>query len=304
MAEPDRTVQVNLRLPMSLKEAAEREAAADHRSLTSLVEKLLADHVKTKPTLEAWHERAQTRLLSVLAERRTQVPSLLARSYSIETRYPEEIHAASILRILHKIHANLANFIPNPEIFYPYSRKEIAPYFVYDPNFHRKNFAEILECVALPENNIQNTEFWRISSNGLASDVRSFPEDHESFQIYQLEPGKWFSPILMARELYSLIQHAYLLSQQFTSSAKVEFRCEWTGLSERQIGDWGSGASFPEGMARVDTCVTSGEWSIDDVRMRWPEIASALGGRVVRLFAPNFDYSAEFIRNHLRIITG
>ena len=46
MAKEAKTAQVNLRLAPSLKEAAERAAADDQRSLTSLVEKLLSDHLK------------------------------------------------------------------------------------------------------------------------------------------------------------------------------------------------------------------------------------------------------------------
>ena len=40
-----KTAQVNLRLEPKLKAAAEKAAAKDHRSLTSLVEKLLTDHL-------------------------------------------------------------------------------------------------------------------------------------------------------------------------------------------------------------------------------------------------------------------
>lgn len=43
-----KSAQVNLRLQPSLKEAAEKAAADDHRSLTSLVEKLLADYLRKK----------------------------------------------------------------------------------------------------------------------------------------------------------------------------------------------------------------------------------------------------------------
>jgi hypothetical protein len=42
-----KTTQVNLRISAELKEAAERAAEADQRSLTSLIEKLLVDHLKT-----------------------------------------------------------------------------------------------------------------------------------------------------------------------------------------------------------------------------------------------------------------
>jgi hypothetical protein len=40
-----KTAQINLRLAPWLKAAAEKAAAADHRTLTSLIEKLLLDHI-------------------------------------------------------------------------------------------------------------------------------------------------------------------------------------------------------------------------------------------------------------------
>ena len=41
-----KTAQVNLRLDPQLKALADKAAAADNRSLTSLVEKLLTDYLK------------------------------------------------------------------------------------------------------------------------------------------------------------------------------------------------------------------------------------------------------------------
>jgi hypothetical protein len=52
MANETKTAQVNLRLQPSLKEAAEKAAAADHRSLTGLIEKLLADYCKKRGLLK------------------------------------------------------------------------------------------------------------------------------------------------------------------------------------------------------------------------------------------------------------
>ena len=48
MAKETKNAQVNLRIRPSLKAAAEKAAADDQRSLTSLIEKLLADYLKTK----------------------------------------------------------------------------------------------------------------------------------------------------------------------------------------------------------------------------------------------------------------
>jgi len=43
-----KTAQVNLRVDPQLKAAADKAAADDHRSLTSLIEKLLSDYLKRR----------------------------------------------------------------------------------------------------------------------------------------------------------------------------------------------------------------------------------------------------------------
>lgn len=53
MPREAKSAQVNLRLQPSLKEAAEKAAAEDRRSLTSLIEKLLADHLRQRGYLES-----------------------------------------------------------------------------------------------------------------------------------------------------------------------------------------------------------------------------------------------------------
>jgi hypothetical protein len=52
MTEENRTAVVQLRIRPSLKAAAEKAAAEDSRSLTSLVEKLLTDHLKKRGLLK------------------------------------------------------------------------------------------------------------------------------------------------------------------------------------------------------------------------------------------------------------
>ena len=48
MTREGKTTQVNLRLQPSLKQAADRAAADDRRSLTSLIEKLLDDYLRQR----------------------------------------------------------------------------------------------------------------------------------------------------------------------------------------------------------------------------------------------------------------
>jgi hypothetical protein len=47
-----KTAQVNLRLEPKLKVAAEKAAESDHRSLTSLVEKLLTEYLRERGFLK------------------------------------------------------------------------------------------------------------------------------------------------------------------------------------------------------------------------------------------------------------
>ena len=47
-----KTATLNLRIDPALKEAAERAASDDQRSITSLVEKLLVEHIKAKGYLK------------------------------------------------------------------------------------------------------------------------------------------------------------------------------------------------------------------------------------------------------------
>ena len=46
-----KTAQISLRIDPNLKEAAEKAAGEDHRSLTSLVEQLLTSHVRRRHVL-------------------------------------------------------------------------------------------------------------------------------------------------------------------------------------------------------------------------------------------------------------
>jgi hypothetical protein len=46
MPERNKIAQINLRILPTLKTAAEKAAAADNRSLTSLIEKLLQDYLR------------------------------------------------------------------------------------------------------------------------------------------------------------------------------------------------------------------------------------------------------------------
>jgi hypothetical protein len=72
MMRRKKTAQITVRIDSKLKEAAEKAAAQDHRSLTALIERLLTKHVRGRGSLSApkrpHKEAARTALKLALRE--------------------------------------------------------------------------------------------------------------------------------------------------------------------------------------------------------------------------------------------
>jgi hypothetical protein len=302
MSEESKTSQVNLRLQPALKKAAEKAAAQDHRSLTSLIEKLIADHVRTRPTLEAWHTRAIERFVKTVQNQ--QAGNRLkhgysAHSYCIHTSTGEQLAAHELTDILRATHANLGGVFTSPHLFYPYTRKELLPYFTFDDQLPYGSADEILEFAG--DASIMSwLEFWRLSPAGLASNIRPHLEDSPEFEERALKSGSWFCPYFLTRRLTEIVRHAVTLSRRFASAEAVAFRCQWTGLQDREIADPDPSIRWSPGkIARTGHRVSVVEWSTKDLEGQWAQVVCALGGPVMRLFDPAFDYSPEFIERQV-----
>jgi len=186
------------------------------------------------------------------------------------------------------------------DFFYVYQNNpDLIPYFTSDSKIFHKSMEEILEFLSIETRD--RIGFWRVSPVGMATHIDTHFEDREDLPYGPrgLLPGKWFWPRRLTRKLTQLVMHAGELAQTFPSAETVEFRCEWSGLRERQIADPEAMGNGPEGIARVDHCVTVGEWPITALRRSRLQIVSDLGGPVIRLFDHGSDYSPEFIQAHL-----
>jgi hypothetical protein len=298
---PDaKTAQVNLRLSSSLKARAEMAAAQDHRSLTSLIEKLLADHLQGRASLQSWHCRAQFRFEELLLQRGgTAAAALMPRSFralsfAISTADGAEFKPQDLLQAVRSLPAGMRGVFLNPSLFHAYTRPELAPNFTAEAD----TSAEILESAVFPDvANLGDTvDFWRIAPTGFATHVRTYNEDRDDLRKQVCKNGgKWFWPYQMIRDLYELVLHGYLLAERLKSAESIEFRCEWWGLRDRKIADAEPGVHWTEGkIAREDHRVTRGEWAIDKLR-HTPDVVSALAAPVLRLFDPSFDCSADWV---------
>jgi hypothetical protein len=100
-----------------------------------------------------------------------------------------------------------------------------------------------------------------------------------------------------------LVVHAGFLSDRFRTAESVEFRCEWTGLQERELknldrfaGDW-----LHASAARVNGRITECEWPAGQLLKDWPIVVNLLAGPVIRLFDPTFECSPEWIKQQMDV---
>ena len=294
-----KTAQVNLRLSSSLKARAEKAAAQDHRSLTSLIEKLLADHLQGRASLQNWHRNAQARFEELLLKRgATAAAALMPRSFralsfAISTADGAEFNAQDLLQVVRSLPTGLRGVFLNPTLFHAYTRPELAPYYAANADDSR----EVLESAVFPDvANLKDTvDFWRIAPTGLATHIRTYNEDRDELRQQVCKGGgRWFWPYQMIRDLHELVLHAYLLAKRLETAESVEFQCEWWGLHDREIADAEPGVHWTEGkIAREDHRVTRGEWAVEELRQT-PDVVSALAAPVLRLFDPSFDCSPEW----------
>src|SRR5260221_5468304 len=87
MSPAVKTVQVNLRMDPELKAAAEAAAAADRRTLTSWIEKMIVDQLSRQATLAEWTTTTRLRFVRALLDTGhgdALRPGSVAMSYSIK----------------------------------------------------------------------------------------------------------------------------------------------------------------------------------------------------------------------------
>jgi hypothetical protein len=273
----------------------------ERTTLVGMFDGLLRPPAPLNPSdiLKRWHERAEARFVE-LAQKRKAPPSIMKSrfelSYSIRVGDDQMLDPGSLIEVLRQVNREVHDLMNNPMLFYPYTREEIAPYFTEDPDGEKRD-REILEAAIFPDMAVLRgtIDLWRVSLDGLATQVLPFWEDREDLADKLGGPGTWFCPFYMVRHLAQLVRHARAFAERFAATDTVEFRCEWRGLAGREVADPNSWVLWlPGKIARSDHRVTTGEWPVAEL-VTWPRIVSILGGPVMRLFDPTFDFSPEWV---------
>jgi hypothetical protein len=158
---------------------------------------------------------------------------------------------------------------------------------------------EILECFVASPDVEEGIDLWRVSPGGFAAHVSIHREDE---RVDSAGSGRRFYPNFLSLGLADIVLHACALAQRFQGVESVEFRCEWSGLREREsVGADGRLDRRTGQVARADGRTTRGQWPVGELGRSWLDVVGALGAPVLRLFDPQFDYSAELVRSHLGV---
>jgi hypothetical protein len=261
------------------------------------VDKQLSD----EESIKQWHDAAHATFLRDLKEHKA--PSSLEKShwqysYAIGRSDGQKIEHSEILEVLRQVNRELSDLVRTGwSMFYPFTRPEIAPVFVTDPE-SGKGEIDFLQCALIRDTKpvlSRAVDMWRVSMDGYATIIRPYWEDDEEWAKRIGRPsGTWMSPNLLARSLAEFVRHARGLSERFSSPTSVTFRCEWRGLANREIYDpqamW-----FPGSPAQDDRRTSTETWPVASLAASWPEIVAKLAAPVVRVFRTDWTMTPQWV---------
>jgi hypothetical protein len=291
--------------PEDWEKLIRRCVLADRTALLGLIEGVMnPTHMSTaeaQDPLTQWHEAARRAYLALVDQRQPPWNTPLARnhyqlSYMIKSATPDRLRAAELILLLQNANTQTRELVwTGWSMIYPFSRPEIAPYFVTDEASGQSHH-EILETSLLGETNVDTTlpDFWRVSLDGKVSLLRAYREDRAPDPQRGLQPGEWFRPFFLAREIAEIVRHARALSENFPNAREVAFRCEWFGLEGRRVADPEADWSKIR-IAKTAHRICTGEWPVTDLSSRWPAIVADLASCVIRLFDPELELGEDWV---------
>lgn len=248
--------------------------------------------------LRLWHEAAHTRFLSLadkdpLADQLKRAHYQL--SYQVNSNDNEHLDMDQLVAELRSMGQELHDLVdPGWTMFWIFDVPELGPYSGADATIGE---AEFLECSLISEDVLKLAvpDFWRVAPSGKATIIRPYREDRRKI-VEGFEPGTWFWPYAMGREIAEVIRHARAFTQRFARPETVSFRAEWRGLQGREVKDPINPMLRMMGRtARSDTRTVTCTVPVADLSSRWAEITAEMLSPVTRLFDPNYSVSAQEI---------
>jgi hypothetical protein len=255
---------------------------------------------QTAQRLHTWHQAARAAFLTLVP--RSPVAERLARchyvlSYGFEFVRPEMLeHAQLPERLRRTVFDVQTQFRSGWNMFDPPYRRGVQARFVLDPTSGEED-VDFLEAAWLRARNPDEmADFWRVSPTGFATIIRPYPEDlTQPAEGPPMPPCNYVSPFVVAREVGELVCHARAFARLFAGVRRVVFRCEWWGLTGRELFD--PDGHWPHrGPALSDRCVATTQVPLARLTHAWPEVVAQLIAPVVRAVEPDVALDGDWVR--------
>ncbi|MGH7840029.1 MAG: AlbA family DNA-binding domain-containing protein [Candidatus Binataceae bacterium] len=251
--------------------------------------------VSDADALKLWHDAARQafqREIVDQGERAELAERHFQFTYAIQRSDGQQLDPNQLAAILREVNGEVRDLVHTGlSMFYIYTRPEIAPIFVTDPESGQGD-QDFLQCTLARRT---DAEMWRLSIDGKATLIREYWEDNVDDNVrLGSTPGSWFSPNITTRALAEFVRHARGLTERFDAPVAVSFRCEWLGLDKRQVFD-PHGRWVGLGSGRGDRRVSTGTWPVGALSSDWPEIVAALLAPLARLFGLGDTLTARWV---------
>jgi hypothetical protein len=253
----------------------------------------------TAQRVQTWHRAARAAFQTLVP--RSPYADRLARchyvlSYGFEMVRPEMLeHAQLPERLRRAVFDVQTQFRSGWNMFDPPYRRGVQARFVLDPASGNDE-VDFLEAAWLRARNPDATaDFWRVSPSGYATIIRPYPEDQGQLGASPVRPETCLSPFVAAHEVGELVCHARAFARLFNGVRRVAFRCEWWGLTGRELFD--PDGHWPHRVpALSDRCVAISQVPIARLAHAWPEVVAQLIAPVVRAFEPDIALDGDWVR--------
>ncbi len=289
-----------IEIPQDWSQLIRRCVRRDREALLAMLEATIEGRATAPDNarrLLTWHKAARAAFQTLVP--RSPVAANLAKchyalSYSFEHIRPEILdHVQLPERLRRTVFEMQAQFRSDWNMFDPPYRRGVQARFLTDPNTGDEE-TDFLETAWLRARNPDETaDFWRVSPRGLATIIRGYAEDLSHAQI---KPGTCLSPATLTREVAELVCHARTFARLFSGIRRVAFRCEWWGLTGRELFDpeerW-----VHRGPALGDHCVATSQVPLSRLAEVWPEVVAQLIAPVLRAVEPDIALGADWVRD-------
>jgi hypothetical protein len=298
-----RPQSAKIEIPQDWAPLIRRCVRRDREALLGMVEAAIEGRSQTPDLTQrllTWHRAARAAFLPLVP--RSPVADSLARrhyalSYAFELIRPEMLEPVQLADALRRTVFELqAQFRSDWYMFDPPYRRAAQARFVLDPA-SGDDEQDFLETAWLRDRNPGETaDFWRVSPRGVATILRGYAEDMtQAPPLQPVRPGTCLSPSALAREVAELVCHARAFARRFGGVRRVAFRCEWWGLSGRELFDTDARWAH-RGPAMDDRRVATMQVPVATLAQAWPEVVAQLIAPVLRAFEPDLVLDADWVR--------